>query len=269
MKSQQFIELNSNLFKFLENLNEEISSYESQYQFVKQTINENNYNTYQQKKKSAETKFDQFDEIIQRNRYIISMEEKMINIMTTFMSESTRYFSSVKNEKEELEKKYNDIIDEMKEENKKKNKNINEMKYNIEKNDIKKLYIQTKEIKQRMNEKERKNDVKRKPNEERVKIEKVMNQLIVKNQKQINQNSFFTKAKKEFDCILKLLFVGESSGGKTSLLHKVVEDKFDEQTRATIGVGVGKKIIESYGKNVSLQLVCLFMFQFNFFQIVF
>ena len=53
---------------------------------------------------------------------------------------------------------------------------------------------------------------------------------------------------------MKLIIVGESSVGKTSCMSRYVDGKFDEQTKATIGVGVGKKEVDVDDKKVLLQI---------------
>uniref|UniRef100_A0A7S2X9Q9 Uncharacterized protein n=1 Tax=Lotharella oceanica TaxID=641309 RepID=A0A7S2X9Q9_9EUKA len=57
-----------------------------------------------------------------------------------------------------------------------------------------------------------------------------------------------------FDHLLKLLMVGESNVGKTSILIQYTSDSFDEKTKSTIGVDLKVKTIEFMGKKLKLTL---------------
>ncbi|MBY8981723.1 MAG: GTP-binding protein [Candidatus Lokiarchaeota archaeon] len=54
--------------------------------------------------------------------------------------------------------------------------------------------------------------------------------------------------------ILKILTTGEGGVGKTTLLHRFVEDKFSSSTRMTIGVEFFLKDVDIDGTHVTLQL---------------
>ncbi|KAH8613371.1 ADP ribosylation factor family Ras of Complex Roc domain [Trypanosoma vivax] len=54
--------------------------------------------------------------------------------------------------------------------------------------------------------------------------------------------------------LMKLIVVGESATGKSSLLHRFVEDAFSEDQAQTIGVEFGSKIVELGGDKVKLQI---------------
>jgi len=54
--------------------------------------------------------------------------------------------------------------------------------------------------------------------------------------------------------VLKVLTAGEGGVGKTTLLHRYVEGKFDANTKMTIGVEFFLKELQIHGKNVMLQL---------------
>jgi len=57
-----------------------------------------------------------------------------------------------------------------------------------------------------------------------------------------------------FDHLLKLLMVGESNVGKTSILIQYTSDSFDEKTKSTIGVDLKVKTIDFMGKKLKLTL---------------
>jgi Ras-related protein Rab-7A len=54
--------------------------------------------------------------------------------------------------------------------------------------------------------------------------------------------------------LLKVLVLGESAVGKTSLLERYVNNKFSMQTKSTIGADFLSKQIVVDGRNVTLQI---------------
>lgn len=54
--------------------------------------------------------------------------------------------------------------------------------------------------------------------------------------------------------LMKLIVVGDSGAGKSSLLHRFVEDTFFEDQTQTIGVEFGAKVVQLLGKKVKLQI---------------
>jgi len=54
--------------------------------------------------------------------------------------------------------------------------------------------------------------------------------------------------------LLKILLVGYGAQGKTSLLRRIIENKFQENTKATIGVDFGLKTIIYDGSHLKLQI---------------
>ena len=58
----------------------------------------------------------------------------------------------------------------------------------------------------------------------------------------------------EYDYILKLLLIGNSSVGKSSLLFRFVENVWDDSFVPTIGVDFKLKTLEVNGKKVKLQI---------------
>ncbi|CAD2216397.1 Rab family, other [Angomonas deanei] len=57
-----------------------------------------------------------------------------------------------------------------------------------------------------------------------------------------------------YDLLMKLIVVGDSGTGKTSLLHRFVEDTFSEDQPQTIGIEFGSKLIQLGDKVVKLQI---------------
>ncbi|KAH9578751.1 Small GTPase [Trypanosoma melophagium] len=58
----------------------------------------------------------------------------------------------------------------------------------------------------------------------------------------------------KYQQLMKLIVVGDSGTGKSSLLHRFVEDTFSEEQAQTIGVEFGSKIVQLAGRKVKLQI---------------
>ncbi|KEG14763.1 ras-related rab-4 [Trypanosoma grayi] len=58
----------------------------------------------------------------------------------------------------------------------------------------------------------------------------------------------------KYQQLMKLIVVGDSGTGKSSLLHRFVEDTFSEDQAQTIGVEFGSKIVQLAGRKVKLQI---------------
>jgi len=56
-----------------------------------------------------------------------------------------------------------------------------------------------------------------------------------------------------FDTLLKLIVIGDAGVGKSCILHRFVNNRFQQESH-TIGVEFGSKIIEVAGKRVKLQI---------------
>ncbi|KAL9647278.1 hypothetical protein ABK040_012629 [Willaertia magna] len=59
---------------------------------------------------------------------------------------------------------------------------------------------------------------------------------------------------KKYDATIKALLIGESGVGKTALLLKYVEDKFEESLLSTIGVDFKEKVLVINDKLIKLQI---------------
>ena len=57
-----------------------------------------------------------------------------------------------------------------------------------------------------------------------------------------------------FDLILKLLIVGDSSVGKTNFIMRFISDKFNESYMTTSGIDLKSKDIEIKNKNIRIQI---------------
>jgi Ras-related protein Rab-18 len=58
----------------------------------------------------------------------------------------------------------------------------------------------------------------------------------------------------EADVVLKILLIGDSGVGKSSLLCRFIDDTFDTEANATIGVDFKTKVLRSNGKTIKLSL---------------
>ena len=58
----------------------------------------------------------------------------------------------------------------------------------------------------------------------------------------------------EIDLSLKLIIVGDSGVGKTNILTRYTKNIFDEDTKTTIGVEFGTKILNINDHNIKLQI---------------
>jgi small GTP-binding protein len=54
--------------------------------------------------------------------------------------------------------------------------------------------------------------------------------------------------------VLKLLLLGDSGVGKSSLLRRLVEQKYDERLPSTIGVDFAEKIVQAGARKIKLQI---------------
>ena len=61
-------------------------------------------------------------------------------------------------------------------------------------------------------------------------------------------------ANDKYHQLMKLIVVGDSGTGKSSLLHRFVEDTFSEDQTQTIGVEFGAKVVHLLGKKIKLQI---------------
>jgi small GTP-binding protein len=62
------------------------------------------------------------------------------------------------------------------------------------------------------------------------------------------------ESEKSFDFLYKILLIGDSSVGKTSVLLRYIDGNFDPESRSTIGVDFKVATLDVAGKNVKLQL---------------
>eukprot|EP00727_Mastigamoeba_balamuthi_P010762 m51a1_g6308 putative ras-related protein rab-18 (206) ;mRNA; r:319830-321200 len=63
-----------------------------------------------------------------------------------------------------------------------------------------------------------------------------------------------TAEDRAYECLFKLLFVGDSGVGKSSILLRYTDDQFDEEHACTIGVDFKIKYITCKGKRVNLTI---------------
>ncbi|CAH1785921.1 unnamed protein product [Owenia fusiformis] len=65
-------------------------------------------------------------------------------------------------------------------------------------------------------------------------------------------NTYYKTMENKF--LIKLMFIGDSTVGKTSLIFRYVHGIFNEMYLATIGIDFKKRTIELQGKNLTIQL---------------
>ena len=59
---------------------------------------------------------------------------------------------------------------------------------------------------------------------------------------------------KEYDLLFKLILIGDSCVGKSNILLKYLKNQFNENSKTTVGVEFGSKIIKKNGKVIKLQI---------------
>ena len=57
-----------------------------------------------------------------------------------------------------------------------------------------------------------------------------------------------------YDMLYKLIFIGDTRVGKSNILSKYINKEFDKNSKPTIGVGLGFKIIKIEGYSCKLQI---------------
>lgn len=69
----------------------------------------------------------------------------------------------------------------------------------------------------------------------------------------------------KLDMLFKIIILGDSGVGKTSLMNQYVKKKFSNQYRATIGADFLTKFIQfNDGMNVSLQVIMFHLFHASY-----
>lgn len=63
-----------------------------------------------------------------------------------------------------------------------------------------------------------------------------------------------TRMSEKYQQLMKLIIIGDSGVGKSSLLHRFIEDTFSEDQTQTIGIEYGAKILDINGTKVKLQI---------------
>lgn len=57
-----------------------------------------------------------------------------------------------------------------------------------------------------------------------------------------------------YDHLFKIILIGDSGTGKSNLMLRYTQDKFDSKTRTTVGLEFATKTIEYGGKMIKLQV---------------
>ncbi|KAH3746043.1 GTP-binding protein RAB4 [Pelomyxa schiedti] len=58
----------------------------------------------------------------------------------------------------------------------------------------------------------------------------------------------------EYDFLFKFIVIGDAATGKSCLLHRFIENKFNRESQHTIGVEFGAKVVDVGGKKIKLQI---------------
>lgn len=58
----------------------------------------------------------------------------------------------------------------------------------------------------------------------------------------------------KFDFLIKIVLIGDTNVGKTNILSRLVDNKFNADSKATIGVEFGSKIFKFDGSTVKVQI---------------
>ena len=58
----------------------------------------------------------------------------------------------------------------------------------------------------------------------------------------------------EYDDIFKVVLIGDSGVGKTNILSRYVRDEFSIETKSTVGVEFGSKIVKVNNKTIKVQI---------------
>lgn len=61
-------------------------------------------------------------------------------------------------------------------------------------------------------------------------------------------------AKKQYDCLFKIVLIGDSGVGKSCILLRFADDQFNESFHSTIGVDFRFKCVSIEGKEIKLQI---------------
>ena len=61
-------------------------------------------------------------------------------------------------------------------------------------------------------------------------------------------------SEEEYDMILKIVLIGDSSVGKTNLMNKYIKNEFREDTKATVGVEFGSKVYVIENHKIKAQI---------------
>ncbi|KAH3745133.1 GTP-binding protein RAB4 [Pelomyxa schiedti] len=57
-----------------------------------------------------------------------------------------------------------------------------------------------------------------------------------------------------YDFLFKFIVIGDAATGKSCLLHRFIQNKFNRESQHTIGVEFGAKVVDVGGKKIKLQI---------------
>ena len=58
----------------------------------------------------------------------------------------------------------------------------------------------------------------------------------------------------EYEMMVKIILIGDSSVGKTNIMSKYLKNQFNENSKATVGVEFGSKLFKINGHNIKAQI---------------
>ena len=61
-------------------------------------------------------------------------------------------------------------------------------------------------------------------------------------------------ADEEYEMMVKVIIIGDSSVGKTNIMNKYLKNEFLEDSKATVGVEFGSKLFKIEGHNIKAQI---------------
>ena len=61
-------------------------------------------------------------------------------------------------------------------------------------------------------------------------------------------------SEEEYEMMVKVIIIGDSSVGKTTIMSKYLKNQFNEDSKATVGVEFGSKLFKINGHNIKAQI---------------
>ena len=172
MSNQKLAEINERMNRVMTNVIREMSDYDEQYERIMKKRNERKVQLGRGRV-NDETEFDELYEIVKKNEFILNYENEFSELLNELVNECPQIFSRLKREREELGMKSNKLIESMKMTNKKKNMDENKDKYLMEKEELKRMVVETEDVRKKRMERRRMKEEKERQEAEEKRIEKI------------------------------------------------------------------------------------------------